>query len=468
MVSPWAQVAPDMSQPPPGVLAPVQMPDQGLDLHAGLTPIFAPMPKVTQDQNPKNQIEGAFANGNASEGTRLRDEGKLQEDYRKDSDPWGSPDNHPGFLGKLGHVLSTIGNVAGDVFAPATMERIPGTQLHREGEEQGLVKQLNTQAQDESENAERNALTGKTTEETAEMPGKTASEEGLQGAQASLIPSEIEKNQATTESLKNPFGKLPGNEPVGNSDALNKGMQDRYQVLHPRQPLPPEFSLGPNATKNDFDRIDKLMSASETATGSQQQREQSNQIRTAMLAMARERLNETEAKGAKPTADEQRRADLSDNLTENLDALEGIIQRRPELFGPLAGRWTELRGKFGSDDADIGALQTIEHQIGMAQISAHGMRSAMGIQGAADSIMNHLHSSPGAMLGAINAARKSVQTFRSNAEGDKIGPDNKRTGPPSEQGGGTVTLRAPDGSTRDVPADQAEHYKSLGATEVKK
>jgi hypothetical protein len=38
-------------------------------------------------------------------------------------------------------------------------------------------------------------------------------------------------------------------------------------------------------------------------------------------------------------------------------------------------------------------------------------------------------------------------------------------GQPS-QGGGTVKMQAPNGQTKDIPADQVEHYKSLGAKVV--
>jgi hypothetical protein len=337
-------------------------------------------------------------------------------------------------LGGLGEGIAKAGDIGLSAVAPALAINLPGTAYHH----QMLINQLNHQIGAETGEGEKEAQTAEAQQRT-EMAPETAqrqqqqlqeglAEHGLKldnsgrvvaappEEQVPAFKTEQAFKQAQISGLENPFGKLPGNEPVGNVDALNKGMQDRYQVLHPGQPLPAEFKLPANATKNDFDRLDKLMVAEETATGSQQQREQSDQMREAMLAMARERLDESESKGAKPTADEERRADLSENLNENLSTLEEIVQRRPELFGPLAGRWAELKQKFGSDDADLGTLQTIEHQIGMAQISAHGMRSALGIQGAADSILNHLHSGPHAMLAAINAARNSVKTFQGDVD----------------------------------------------------
>lgn len=48
---------------------------------------------------------------------------------------WGTPEStHPGALGKIGHVLAKVGNIAGDVVAPGTMALIPGTELNRRGQ----------------------------------------------------------------------------------------------------------------------------------------------------------------------------------------------------------------------------------------------------------------------------------------------------------------------------------------------
>ncbi len=73
--------------------------------------------------------------------------------------PWGSEENHPGRLGKIAHVLSRIGNIAGDVIDPAAMAIIPGTDLHRNVEEAGAEKRLSAAETRESEVAERKAQT---------------------------------------------------------------------------------------------------------------------------------------------------------------------------------------------------------------------------------------------------------------------------------------------------------------------
>jgi len=117
-----------------------------------------------------------------------------------------------------------------------------------------------------------------------------------------------------------------------------------------------------------------------------------------------------------PTADEKRRDDLAENLNENLDQLEEISKRRPDLFGPVNGRVTQLKIAAGSNDKDIGALGTIRHQIGMVQQSTHGMRSAFGVDSAAESVLNNFHNGGTGLSGAIDAARKSAKTFQNDAQ----------------------------------------------------
>ena len=64
-------------------------------------------------------------------------------------------------LGKIGHVASQVGNVAGDVFAPATMELIPGTDLNRRVRDAGLQRQISQDTENYARMAGANAKEGK-------------------------------------------------------------------------------------------------------------------------------------------------------------------------------------------------------------------------------------------------------------------------------------------------------------------
>lgn len=47
------------------------------------------------------------------------------------ANPWGSAENHPGVLGRIGHIAAKVGNIAGSVIAPEQMAAIPGTEMNR-------------------------------------------------------------------------------------------------------------------------------------------------------------------------------------------------------------------------------------------------------------------------------------------------------------------------------------------------
>ena len=478
--------------PEPAPIPYAMMEDASQSAVPALAPAFAKQPTVIGPSDEQKQI--AYTQGQLEKVREAKARPYGFAGAAPSSDfPNGLAPNHPGKMGHVLHALAVAGNIAGNIVAPGTMSMIPGTQLNLQGREQDLTNRENTEIGQEAKNASENAQTNEANIRAKTLPlqiAESAGEQGLEvGPNGTLVPqapenqspgfkTKQELEQAQIYGLKNPWAKLPDKEPLTNVDAINSGMADRYQVLHPGEPLPAHFQLPANATKGDFDRVDKLLSSEETALGTKQQRDFANQMREQMMSLAHQRINisianqgekgaqsvmvpngqggytlqrvlpgQTVGPGAittsgmsglnapKPTADEQRRADLAENLNENLSTIEAIARKRPELFGPLAGRWTELKQKFGSKDPDISALQTSEHQLGMAQISAHGMRSAQGIQAAADSIMNNLHNPAPALISSINTARNSIKTFTADVNRGKQGGGGQQGGTPQRPTG---------------------------------
>jgi hypothetical protein len=181
-INPLAKIPDEMQAPPPPALA--AMPE----LTQPASPVLAKQPQtplqqnITQDQAELQKVRMAKARPWGFEGAPPSAEF-----------PEGLAPNHPGKLGKMAHVFSQIGNIAGDVFAPATMANIPGTQMNRQMQEGHLAKRLNIEQGEEVKNEGEQATTAKTKEETTEMPGKSASEEALQGA-------ETEEKRASLDS----------------------------------------------------------------------------------------------------------------------------------------------------------------------------------------------------------------------------------------------------------------------------
>lgn len=245
---------------------------------------------------------------------------------------------------------------------------------------------------------------------------------------AMSVDQQLEE-QRKSQQFTQEHGELPDDKRQQINDALTA----RYNVLNPGQKPPSTYQLPAGATVDDFNRVDKLMEQTEKAQATKAQRDTANGFRAQAAALANLAAQEKIAQLNKPTADEQRRSDLADNLTENLTALKELAQRRPDLFGPLAGRVTALKNAFGTSDPDVAALETLKHQIGMAQISAHGMRSAQGIADAAASVVNGFHNEPEALIGtpaqngkpavpgSIDTALNSVATFKNQASQARSG-----------------------------------------------
>jgi hypothetical protein len=173
IVNPFAQI--NASLPPlvpnPADLAPppVNIPDDGSALQK--IPQTSTGTKVFHPVTPQER-EGQMLSG------------RLEQDYQKDLQPWGTPDNHPGVWGKIGHALSVA----------------TGGPNRRLREEAGLENRVNSLTTQEQENelraaqaGEVGARTGLTEEQTKEMPGETASKERLEGAQADKLENPADK-----------------------------------------------------------------------------------------------------------------------------------------------------------------------------------------------------------------------------------------------------------------------------------
>jgi hypothetical protein len=113
----------------------------------------------------------------------------------------------------------------------------------------------------------------------------------------------------------------------------------------------------------------------------------------------------------KPTADEDRRADLSEAMMGYADMLADIATRRPELFGPLAGRITGLRNTIGTDDPDVADLKFLREQLGITQMGAHSLRSVQAIAPIADALANSFHNDAATIIATTEMAKKGVGQF---------------------------------------------------------
>lgn len=120
--------------------------------------------------------------------------------------PWGSPENHPGVIGKIAHIAAKGANIAGDILAPGTTALIPGTELNRQAQENALTAK--------EAGAESRELAG-ATEATREKHEENVSEQNEQkitDAEKKLTETEWkDKSQREVELRKQGLKPDPKN-----------------------------------------------------------------------------------------------------------------------------------------------------------------------------------------------------------------------------------------------------------------
>lgn len=206
----------------------------------------------------------------------------------------------PGFWHRLGHIAAKVGNIAGDVFAPATMALIPGTDLNRAVGHAANIRELaglQREDQQDQDDASRRNLEG------AQAAHEAAETQQLENPNDwSVLPATTQglfiRNTKTGELRPlsfngqplTPYEKPPQTEDsqlLGDqATSLQKGLQDRWQVLHPGQALPPQYALSPTMSVGGYKRLDGLLSGEESALGQRQNHEDAMANAAATRAVA--------------------------------------------------------------------------------------------------------------------------------------------------------------------------------------
>lgn len=193
----------------------------------------------------------------------------------------------PGFWHELGHIAEKIGTTALGVLAPGEVEKIPGTAEYKQAQSLRAMQMLNgMRTQDETlqNDASKRGLESAQTANATADAAKTNQELANPQDWSAPIPTDqgyMERNHKTGEyrpamfngqALK-PYEKPLNNEnaqPLTNASSYQAALNDRFQILNPGKPLPPEFALPPSATVGDYARVNAALSGLEQAQGQAQ------------------------------------------------------------------------------------------------------------------------------------------------------------------------------------------------------
>jgi len=177
---------------------------------------------------------------------------------------------------------------------------------------------------------------------------------------------------------------------------LNQGLKARYQVLHPGEDLPDYFQLKPGAAPTDFERVDKLLEATEKSAATAKQQGIIDAMRQQSFEMQRDKTDINPVVGTDPKSGRQvlmpmgqaQQAGVQNPMKADADMVNkalaarhwlnlankqgdakaapedmGIMQLVDKLdsegkLGPIASRWNEfMAGKVGAGDPEVAALR---------------------------------------------------------------------------------------------------------------
>jgi hypothetical protein len=142
---------------------------------------------------------------------------------------------------------------------------------------------------------------------------------------------------------------------------INHALDARWQVLHPGEKAPDEFHLQPNDGPQDFERVDKLMEATERGAATEAQRQIANAMRQQTFDLMKDKTDLQAVMGTDPKTGKQVLLPLPQaqkmGIQNPIKAESGIIEKA------MAGRhWLELANKQGDPNGppeEMGIMQLV-------------------------------------------------------------------------------------------------------------
>jgi hypothetical protein len=112
----------------------------------------------------------------------------------------------------------------------------------------------------------------------------------------------------------------------------------------------------------------------------------------------------------RPTGQERNKADLATSAHQQIQDLKSIVQRRPDIFGPAAGRKTDFNVWLGSQDPDAQAFRAARTIAGDHLAGVFGGRSEAALN-ALDSAIGHFKDNPKAVIAGLDQLDKANAGF---------------------------------------------------------
>lgn len=113
----------------------------------------------------------------------------------------------------------------------------------------------------------------------------------------------------------------------------------------------------------------------------------------------------------RPTGQERNKGDMANSAAQQIGDMKSIISKRPDIFGPAAGRTTDLQVWLGSQDPDAQRFRAARTIAGDHLAGTFGGRSEAALH-ALDNALGQFKDNPQAALAGLDQLAGATNTFR--------------------------------------------------------
>jgi len=401
-----------------------------IDPHETLTMPLSPMPEPVLDTS----AFGASAPPTV-ESPRQQEENTLQQQHQtRMAEQTAKPE---GFGHKLLHGLNVFRNIAETSLVPGVAMADPTSELHKNLVDVNRQERL-------SELQDRD-LTER----------KQFNEEGLKQAQLAMAgrkqdETEEHHQQQIDQQLRTHGYKLENGEiqPLAYEEMSPQqqavtDLKQSQQALADANEEVKRASLDPSSPQYQL-ALKKLQVAQQGHQAAQMRAQaalmnayggnygtdmQGNALPGAMLTPEGQPIGSHFSGNVRPTGQERNKADMAASADKQIDDMLSIVQKRPDIFGPAAGRKTDFNVWLGSQDPDAQRFRAARTIAGDHLAGTFGGRSEAALN-ALDSAIGHFKDNPAAVTAGLNQLKSANQLFLQRGTVHTQGGNNSEPGAP--------------------------------------
>lgn len=148
----------------------------------------------------------------------------------------------------------------------------------------------------------------------------------------------------------------------------------------------------------------------------------------------------------RPTGQERNKADMANSAAQQIGDMKAIIQKRPDIFGPAAGRTTDMQVWLGSQDPDAQRFRAARTIAGDHLAGTFGGRSEAALH-ALDNALGQFKDNPQAALAGLDQLAGATKNFQKAGTVKTAGSNGASNATQTETDRVKSLENAPEGAT---------------------